>query len=191
MAPSDKQQEILQAALHVIAEHGFHEAPIAKIADRAGVGAGTIYRYFANKDVLITELFQVLHAKIVAALQDGYRTDKPVRERFLHLGTALLRFFIANPLEFRFLEQYLNSPYGIAFRRERITGEGDDEDLYREVMEVGVSQQIIKDLPLDMLYSLTFGSLRAVARDHVLGLVALNEALIVETVQACWDGLKR
>ncbi|MHB1014879.1 MAG: TetR family transcriptional regulator, partial [Desulfurivibrionaceae bacterium] len=40
MATSEKRQEILHAALELIAEHGFHGAPIASIADRAGVGAG-------------------------------------------------------------------------------------------------------------------------------------------------------
>jgi len=37
------------AALELIAEHGFHGVPAASIADQAGVGVGTIYRYFENK----------------------------------------------------------------------------------------------------------------------------------------------
>jgi hypothetical protein len=30
-----------------------------------------------------------------------------------------------------------------------------------------------------------------VARDHILGFVVLDEALIGQTIAACWDGLKR
>jgi len=52
MARRDKRDDIVQAALELIAENGFHGAPMAMIADRAGVGAGTIYRYFENKDLL-------------------------------------------------------------------------------------------------------------------------------------------
>ena len=59
MAKTDKREDILRAALELIAEHGFHGAPMAMIAERAGVGAGTIYRYFENKDVLIAELYLV------------------------------------------------------------------------------------------------------------------------------------
>lgn len=191
MTPLDKRHEILLAALHLIAEHGFHEAPIAKIAERAGVGAGTIYRYFANKDILINELFREHHAKISSVLSTGYREEGPVRERFLHLGTALLHYFIANPLGFRFVEQYLNSPYGIAFRRDRLLGKADDEDLCRRLLEEGVSRQVVKELPLVVLFALAFGPLLAVARDHVSGVVELDEDLIEETVQACWDSLKR
>jgi AcrR family transcriptional regulator len=191
MAPSEKRQEILHAALELIAEHGFHGAPIASIADRAGVGAGTIYRYFENKDVLITVLFQELHDKIHTGLMEGYETDKPLRERFIQVSTELLRYFITNPLEFRFLEQYLNSPYGAAFRRDRILGRGGEGDLYRRLFEEGGAQQIVKDLPLVVLFALAFGPLLMVARDHILGFVELDESLLVQTIQACWDGIKR
>jgi TetR/AcrR family transcriptional regulator, repressor of fatR-cypB operon len=191
MTTSEKRQEILRAALELIAEHGFHGAPIASIADRAGVGAGTIYRYFANKDVLITELFQELHDKICTRVLEGYGADKPIRERFVHLSTALLRYFIANPLDFRYLEQYHNSPYGVAFRRDRILGEGEDGDLFRRLLEEGVTRQIVKNLPLAVLFSLAFGPLLAVARDHILGFFEMDESLLAQTVLACWDGIKR
>ncbi|HXC93667.1 MAG TPA: helix-turn-helix domain-containing protein, partial [Geobacteraceae bacterium] len=58
MSKNDKRDEIICAALEMIAENGFHGAPMAMIAEQAGVGAGTIYRYFENKDVLINELFR-------------------------------------------------------------------------------------------------------------------------------------
>ena len=186
-----KRQEILNAAMELITEHGFHGAPIAAIAHRAKVGAGTIYRYFANKDVLITELFQELHNKICTQLLDGYETEKPYRERFLHLSTALLRYFTNNPKEFRYLEQYHHSPYGIEFRRSQILGSKGERAAYRLLFEEGVAQQVIKDLPLVILFSLTFGPLVSVARDHNLGLVELDDSLLVQTIEACWDGIKR
>ena len=191
MATSEKRQEILRAALELIAEHGFHDAPIAAIANRASVGAGTIYRYFENKDVLINELFQELHDRICTGLLEGYKPDKSLRERFVHLSTALLRYFIENPLDFRYLEQYHNSPYGAAFRRDRLLGSEGDGDLYRSLLEEGVTQQIVKNLPLVVLFALAFGPLLAVARDHILGFVELDESLIAQTVQACWDGIRR
>jgi AcrR family transcriptional regulator len=62
MKNNDKRKEILQAALKLIAEHGFHGAPMAMIADTAGVGTGTIYCHFKSKDALIQELFLELRA---------------------------------------------------------------------------------------------------------------------------------
>jgi len=190
MGISEKRQEILNAALQVIAEKGFHEAPIALIAERAGVGAGTIYRYFATKDDLIRELFRELHTQFRRELSRGYSEDQPLKERFLHLGRSLLRYFVENPLEFRFLEQFFNSPYGIEFRRDRLLGQGADNDFYRQLLEEGKSLGIVKDLPLVVLLALAIGPLVAVARDRIAGFVQLDEALLGQTVQACWDGIK-
>ena len=57
MKNKTKQDDILEAALELIAERGFHGAPISMIAKKAGVGEGTIYIYFENKDALINELY--------------------------------------------------------------------------------------------------------------------------------------
>lgn len=191
MLKPGKRDDIVRAALELIAAHGFHDAPMALIASRAGVAAGTIYRYFENKDVLINELFHEVEGKLYAVLLDGYATERPVRERFLHLGTALLRYFIENPLDFRYLEQFHNSPYGVAFRRDKFLGQKSGCDVFRELFEDGVSRQIVKDLPLVLLFALAFGPLVAVARDHILQFVTLDEALIGRTIEACWDGIRR
>jgi AcrR family transcriptional regulator len=192
MSKTDKREEIVRAALELIAENGFHGAPMAMIAERANVGAGTIYRYFANKDVLINELYEDIEKSIMAALQRRYAVEKPFRERFLHLGTELLHHFIHNPLVFRYLEQFHNSPYGVAFRRDKILGTPTSGcNVFRELFEEGITQQILKDLPLVILFALFFGPVLSVARDHILGFVDLDETLIHQTIEACWDGIKR
>ena len=191
MSKLEKRDEIVSAALELIAENGFHGAPMAMIAEKAGVGAGTIYRYFENKDVLIKELYQELEERLCAAITEGYSPEKPVRERFLHLGTAILRYCISSPLDFRYLEQFHNSPYGVAHRRDKIFGEADEQDVYRKLFEEGVAQHVIKELPLVVLFALAFGPLITVARDHILGFVDLDETLIRQTIVACWDWLKR
>jgi AcrR family transcriptional regulator len=191
MIKLEKRKEIVLAALELIAEQGFHAAPMAMIAGRAGVGTGTIYRYFANKDVLIAELYRDIEEKIRPYLLDGYVENQTIPLRFLHLSTALLNYFIKNPLHFRYLEQFFNSPYGAALRREKILGRAEKRDAYCELLVEGVAGQVIKDLPLPVLFALSFGPLFAVTRDHVLGFIVLDDGLIVKTIEACWDGLKR
>lgn len=191
MSKMEKRDEIVRAALELIAENGFHGAPMAMIADKAGVGAGTIYRYFENKDVLINELYRELEQRLYDVLMKGYSPEKPVRERFIHLGTTILRYCITNPLDFRYLEQFHNSPYGVVHRRDKLFGDTNQKDIYRELFEEGVAQQVIKNLPLVVLFALAFGPLITVARDHILGFVRLDDRLITQTIEACWDGLKR
>jgi AcrR family transcriptional regulator len=191
MSKLDKRDEIVRAALELIAENGFHGAPMAMIAEKAGVGAGTIYRYFENKDVLIIELHRELEDKFRPCLNAGYDRQHTIRSRFIHLATALLRYFIDCPLDFRYLEQFYNSPYGEAFRREKLLGKREKGDLFCELLQDGVDQQVIKELPLTILAALAFGPLLSVARDHILGFIFLDAQLIDKTVEACWDGLKR
>jgi len=191
MSKPDKRDEIVRAALELIAEHGFHGAPMAMIAERAGVGAGTIYRYFENKDVLITGLYREIEERLYPVILADYGLNSPIRERFLHLGTKLLRFFIENPLYFKYLEQFHNSPYGVEIRRDKFLGKRGGCDIFRELFEEGVSQQVMKELPLVILFALSFGPILSVARDHILGFLELDEALISRTIEACWDGIRR
>lgn len=191
MAKQDKCEEIVRAALELIAEHGFHGAPMAMIAERAGVGAGTIYRYFENKDVMIMELFRELEERSYPLIKEGYAPEKPHRERFLHLNTAMIHYFIEYPLDYRFIEQFFNSPYGVAHRRDKLLGTKGGCDVFKELFEEGISQQVMKDFPIAILFDLAFGPILGVARDHILGFIELDDNLIARTVEACWDAVKR
>lgn len=191
MTKQDKREEIVCAALELIAEHGFHGAPMAMIAERAGVGAGTIYRYFENKDVLINELYGEIEETMQRFVQEGYSAQAPFRARFLHLGTALLRFFIEHPLHFRYVEQFHNSPYGVAVRRDKLLGNRQGCNVFKELFEQGMAQQVLKDFPLVILFDLAFGPIVTMARDHILGFVHLDGPMISRAIEACWDGVRR
>lgn len=191
MKNSSKRDEIIRAALELIAENGFHGAPMAMIAQKAGVGAGTIYHYFPGKDALITELYHELEDKILTAVMEGYPAGKATEECFLHVGNALLRYFINNPLAYRYIEQYHNSPYGVSVRRDRMRGKTEDKNIYRTILEQGTMNKDLKDLPLFIQFALAIGPLLMLARDHILGLTQLNDNLINQTIKASWDSIKK
>jgi AcrR family transcriptional regulator len=52
-----KTQAILRAAAQVLAEQGYRAATIDAIAERAGIGKGTVYEYFRNKQELFFAVF--------------------------------------------------------------------------------------------------------------------------------------
>lgn len=88
-----RRAEILDAATAVFSKHGFAAADVQEIADKMGVGKGTVYRYFPSKE----ELF-------LAAVDHGMRqlketvdaaaagTDQPL-ERIAEGVRAYLTFF--------------------------------------------------------------------------------------------------
>jgi AcrR family transcriptional regulator len=190
----DKRSAILKAAMELIAENGFHGAPTAMIAARAGVGTGTIYRYFADKDVLIREVHRELEERMNLILMVQDTAGRSLKERFNRFFIGMMRFLLDNPLEFKFLEQFYYSPYGVAIRRDKIFNQRSSEQRYdtvKHLFEQGVADGVIKDLPLAILFALFFGTLVSVARDHTLEFVELNEDLIRRTAEASWDAIKR
>ena len=190
---TDRRSAILKAAMELIAENGFHGAPTAMIAARAGVGTGTIYRYFADKDVLIREVQRELEERMNPILMVRDAADRSLKERFHHFFFGLMRFLLDNPLEFKFLEQFYNSPYGVAMRRDKILNQKAGEqrcDTVKSLFEQGIAEGVIKDLPLAILFALFFGTLASVVRDHTLGFVELNDDLIRRTAEASWDAIR-
>ena len=53
-----QRERILSAAQQCFIEHGFHAAGIASIADKAGMTASLIYRYFENKSAIILAIVE-------------------------------------------------------------------------------------------------------------------------------------
>lgn len=63
------RRRILDAANEVFAEHGL-EASLDQIAEHAGLGVGTVYRRFPDKDTLIDELFEERLAEFVEVAEE-------------------------------------------------------------------------------------------------------------------------
>src|SRR3989441_5561473 len=53
---SDRRTQILDAALVCFAKRGFHHASMHDISAEAGISVGLIYRYFENKDAVISAM---------------------------------------------------------------------------------------------------------------------------------------
>jgi AcrR family transcriptional regulator len=190
----EKREAIMRAAMELIAEHGFHGAPTAMIAEKAGVAIGSIYRYFANKDALIMALNAEIEISAMKEITLGYDPGRPLMDRYCHIAKGMLAYMISHPLEFRFVEQFFYSPYGIVLRRDRFfseTGADCKTDILKELYEHGKAQQILKDFELAIFFSLAFGTLFNVARDNIVGINKIDDTVIDKIVGACWDAIRR
>lgn len=65
------RSRIVTAALELIAEGGYVNAPVAAVADRAGVAVGTVYRHFPSKSELFAEVFREASQREVDAMRAG------------------------------------------------------------------------------------------------------------------------
>jgi AcrR family transcriptional regulator len=191
MKKSNKRDDIIQAALEIISEHGFHGSPMSMIAEKAGVGAGTIYCYFKSKDELIIEINRTLEEEMLSAIEKNHPFNKDVKKRFIHLYKTVFTYFINHPVHFRFLEQYFYSPYGVSVHKERIVGSAGEPNIFQKLVKQGIEQKVIKDIPIFMHFALAFGPIIVLARNHVLGLVELDNVQINQAIEAVWDAIKK
>jgi AcrR family transcriptional regulator len=88
----DKKQAILDAAAGVFSGTQFHEALIDEVAAAAGVGKGTIYRYFPTKDELY--FAAVLHSfdELSAALSVTLSRERSPRRRLERIARDVMAF---------------------------------------------------------------------------------------------------
>ncbi|MGH2318304.1 TetR/AcrR family transcriptional regulator [Planococcus sp. SE5232] len=70
-----KYKQIIDAAVIVIAENGYHQAQVSKIAKQAGVADGTIYLYFKNKEDILISVFQEKMGVFVSKLEQIISRD--------------------------------------------------------------------------------------------------------------------
>src|SRR3954454_6211070 len=77
-AESPRRAQILQAALDVMAEHGFRGASIKRIADRAGLKSpALIYWYFKDKEAVLDGIFQRMSPFLSAVADADAHLDDP------------------------------------------------------------------------------------------------------------------
>jgi AcrR family transcriptional regulator len=112
VAPAvDKREAILAAALDLFNELSFNGTPMPLVAQRAGVGAGTIYRYFESKEALGNAVYQRCKLAMQRHLAERVRPDLTPREGFGAMWRALWEFFRDNPAACRFLETHNHASY--------------------------------------------------------------------------------
>src|SRR5246500_5872369 len=68
-ANPDRRSQILDAALACFAKHGFHQASMHDISAEAGISVGLIYRYFENKEAVISAMADRHKKEISEVLQ--------------------------------------------------------------------------------------------------------------------------
>jgi AcrR family transcriptional regulator len=74
-----KRAALMQAAVRVFSENGYHSATIRDIVDSAGVAVGTFYFYFPDKETLFILLYEETAEFLIQALQQAIagRTTLP------------------------------------------------------------------------------------------------------------------
>lgn len=186
-ATGGRREDILAAALALFAERGFHGTAMPDIAARADLAAGTIYRHFASKEVLVNEIYRRAKLALAGALLGDVDASADLRSQFHRLWWNLVRFARAEPLAFAFLELHHHGSYLDADSRAielRVLAP------IATVLERGRAAGVTKPIPPHALIVTVWGAFVGMVRAARLGYFALTDDMCAQVEETCWDAIK-
>jgi AcrR family transcriptional regulator len=85
----ERRRQILETALAVFTEKGFHAANVADVAVRAGISQGTIYLYFDSKEALLEAAVRSFFEDFGQQVDDLVQQAPTVSEKLRSLGLSM------------------------------------------------------------------------------------------------------
>ena len=175
----NKEQAIIEGAIKVFAETGFHESKISKIAETAGIATGSIYLYFKNKEEILYKIFFKLWERLSNELQIiEKRSDLNPVEKLEGMIDLIFDLFTENPsLAIVFSREHniniirshdSESPYFSSFvlTGEKIISEGVNKKIFNSNINIAIFRHFVlggvryvlhqwaenpKDFPLNLI----------------------------------------
>ena len=96
---SEKRSMILESAIRILARKGYKNTRVAEIAEEAGIGKGTIYEYFENKNDILTASFQAFMSEIQSVITRKLQGISDPLERLRAYFSAWMEIFDGRHIE--------------------------------------------------------------------------------------------
>jgi AcrR family transcriptional regulator len=184
----DKRDLIINAALKLFVDNGFHGTATSKIAQEAGVANGTLFQYFKTKDELVMALYIHFKDELAEFVSKNTAENAGIKEAIKTQILSSLYWALDNPAKFRFIQQFHTSPYIGQVEQDVL-----DKQLepHLALIQKGIEQGVLKPLPADLIYSLmssqVFGLYQFVTSKKLSK--PKQHETIEETFEMLWDML--
>lgn len=150
------RQRLLESAESLVASSGFRGAAVAKVADLAGVATGTVYRHFASKGDLFSEVFQRATAREVARVDEALHEPGSAMARL----ERALRVFASRALRAPTMAWALIAePVDPQVDQERLIYRQTYARLFAEILDEGVRTGEIPSLDTQLASAAIVGAI--------------------------------
>jgi AcrR family transcriptional regulator len=153
-------EEILEAATELFAEHGFSDAVTQALAERLGVGKGTIYRHFPSK----RELFLAAADRVMRKMQERIDANvEGIDDKLIRIERAIgsfLQFFADHPSFVELLIQeraYFKDRKRPTYFEYREVNIERWRQFYRELIAEGRVREIPAEQITDVVSNVLYG----------------------------------
>ncbi len=182
-ATPHRREAVLAAALELFEERTYAGCAMPLVAERAAVGAGTIYRYFASKEALANALYQRWKAEMASYLFATMAPDEEPRAAFGHLWHQLLAFAADHPQALAFLETHKHAPY---LDDDSRAASAAVDAAALAMVERLQSTGAVRTAPPAEVIALVFGAFVGLTKAIDAGAVTFDDALVTRTEHAVW-----
>lgn len=150
-----KYKQIIDAAVVAIAENGYHQTQVSKIAKQAGVADGTIYLYFKSKEDILISLFEEKMGHFIEKIDEMITSSGTASEKLLMMIQAHFNMLsdnhhlaIVTQLELRQSNKELRSKINEILRGylkviDKIITDGMENGEFSNKLDVRLTRQMI------------------------------------------------
>ncbi len=191
----EKRRLILNAAIRVFAQKGFHRCRISDIASEAGVAYGLVYHYFEHKEAILNTIFDENWGLFTKVLETIKEQPEPLEKKLLAVVSMLLDAYKLFPdiiqvivMEIARSSKFLKKPKIEAFEKsfQRFA------DILEHHKKTG---EVRGDVDTKLLAYSLFGSIELIFTAYILGSLVPGddqayEALKIYLVKVIMDGIR-
>lgn len=191
MRPLDpaKQEKIIQSVFEITGKYGLAGINIADISKAAGVGAGTLYTYFKNKEEIVQSAYSSVEDKMTQKMYEQFDINMPVKQSLKLIYINMLNYRLNHYNETIFIDQYIQSNYiQLNFSKQMSEYELQNKPLY-DLIKKGQTEGIIKTQAPIVLISFFDGAVRSCSTGIVQKLFPLNQQIIGDCFDLLWRGI--
>lgn len=177
-------RRVIDAALELFAEGGYHGTSIPAVMERAKIGGGSLYRLFESKEVLVNAVFKDAKWRLARTLGEDLPANLEPRELFDEFWARLVRFARTEPVAFRFLELQDHVPYLDGESRQlEIAVLAPIAIACMDFQRRGVFRA---DIAPDTVMAFVWGAFVGLMKAERLGYTKLGPASLDAARDACW-----
>ncbi|MDM7920572.1 MAG: TetR/AcrR family transcriptional regulator [Methanosarcina sp.] len=185
----DKKTAIMEAALKLFTERGFHGTSTAQISKDAGVATGTLFNYFPTKEDLINNLYFEVKGNLSQAMGKGLESESTFQGKLRKIWSNLVKWGVDNEEEFLFVGQFCTSPYITKFTRDEVMKE---YVFLHDLVDEGIKTGEIRDFPAELVIAMFYQGSRTIV-NFILESDSLKDQnkVLEDGFQIIWRGLAR
>ena len=185
----DTRQKILNAAADLIVEEGLDAARISKIAKRAGLTDGALYRHFDNKEDLLAEVYLDITKEMEDHAQRFSQQEGTAEERFIGFLEDLFGSFLEQPERFVLFES-LKHATSVNKENKGSALEKTFNLLMNLLNEAKADKLIRQDSRNDIVIPAVYGALSQFVRESFQKTQCVEKADLREVLDIFWQGLQ-